>query len=128
METVDQEILAGTFCPSCFEREVAPFCEHYERLAEEAEELAYFSRAQSKETRLMDRSASTISIKECRDRQEALLKLAFKTVQLGFNGMIDVDLTSQKKREGGRQYSLWSGSAIPTQLDLEALARRELRR
>lgn len=121
---LEQEI----FCPNCYDKEVLPLAEEYKAKEQAAHHLTYFSKVQSKETRLMSRREPPIAIKDCDDRKEVILKLAFMTVEMNFNSMIDVDTVSEKLRNGGHQTLRWSGSAIPVNLDLEKLELREKRR
>jgi hypothetical protein len=116
------------FCPACFDSEARETLEHYKVREELARELPYFSQAQSKETRLMPRPHPVIKVTDLADRSDVIMKLAFRTLELGFNAMIDLETQSVKVRHGGYQTLRWSGSAAPTTLDLEMLARRQERR
>lgn len=75
----------------------------------------------------MPRTHPVITVTDMSDRSDVIMKLAFKTLELGHNSMIDVVTKSVKVRHGGYQKMMWSGSAIPTTLDLEVLARRQER-
>ncbi len=128
MQKVPAILEKEIFCPSCFDKDVLPLAQDYQAKEQAAHNLTYFSKIQSKETRLMSRKEPAITIKDCHDRQEVILKLAFMTVEMNFNSMIDVDTVSEKLRNGGYQTLRWSGSAVPVNLDLEKLELREKRR
>lgn len=72
-----------------------------------------FMKAQFKETRFVKRLEDPITVAECADYDETLLRLAFRGAELNFNGIIDVDITSKKVRTGNYQTSVFSGTAIP---------------
>jgi hypothetical protein len=116
------------FCPNCYAHEAKETIENYNELELKARDLPYYSQAQSKETRLMSRLHPPIKVSDLNDRKDVIMKLAFRTIELGHNAMIDFEAHSQKIRHGGYQTLRWSGSAVPTTLDLEVLARREERR
>ena len=72
-----------------------------------------FMKAQFKETRMVKRFEDPISIIDCADYDETILRLAFRGAELGFNGIIDVDITSKKVKTGNYQTTVFSGTAIP---------------
>lgn len=125
LEDLPEELKDGVYCPNCFSGTPQKFINDYYEKESRAHDLPYFSIAQTKETRLISRSAPPIIITGCRDRREVILKLAYQTLELGFNGMIDLETSSEKRRNGGRQTSIWKGQAVPAHLDPQWLERKE---
>ncbi len=80
---------------------------------EQAKNTMVFMKAQFKETRFVKRLEDPITIPECNDYDELILRLAFKAAEKDFNAVIDVDITSKKVRTGNYQTSVFSGTAIP---------------
>lgn len=114
---------ASVFCHPCFEEKVEPMVQQYDRQMQEAQSLSVFFDNQGKETRFLSRKEKPIEVHELADREEVLLKLAFQAVLAGFNGLIEVKVTSEKRRNAGYQTQIYSGSGIPTQLPDRKLAR-----
>jgi hypothetical protein len=127
LDAIPNELDEKYFCGECYNKQAVEVIENYEKLALLAQEFPYFSKAQTKETRLVSRSNPKISVKNCADRREVILKLAAKAIQQNCNVMIDVDLISEKIRNNGRQKTSWSGSAIPVVVDPEWLERKSQR-
>lgn len=117
-------VALGTYCNACFESHVRPELDKYEEKMEKARNVNVFFATQSKESRFVRRIEKPIKVENCQDRDEVVLRLAFLAVSNGKNALVDVDLSSSKVRNGGWQSSLWSGRAIPANIDESDLQRR----
>lgn len=125
LEALPEGVTPGAFCPSCFEERVRPALTAYQDLMAAAENVNMFYLSQSKESRFVRRTERRVQVDNCSDKQEAILRLAFKAVQIGKNALVDVDLRSRKViAAGGYQTSLWAGVAIPADIDEAQLNRR----
>lgn len=113
----------GAYCLQCFETKVRPEIEAYERTAEAAKNIEVFMKNQSKEFRLLKRAEKQVEVRDCEDRDEALLRLAFLAVQSGFDALVDVDLLPKKVRIDGYQTSVWNGTAYPARYDAKKVGR-----
>ncbi len=78
-----------------------------------AKEIMVFMKAQNKETRFIKRLEEPVSINECADHNEAILRLAFFAAELDYNAIIDVNIISKKVKIGNYQTTIYSGTAIP---------------
>lgn len=105
--------MKGVYCQACFQAKVASEAEAYERTMELARDIDVYFKDQGKETRLIRRDADPFIIKECHDRDELILRLAFLTALNGFNTLIDVDVTGRKVRDGSFQKTIYSGLGVP---------------
>lgn len=114
----------GTYCPACFDREIAPRLAEYEDVLERAKDVNVFFRTQGKESRFIRRIEKPIKVEECDDKDETVLRLAFLAALAGFNALVDVDLASRKVIFGKWQTSKWRGTAVPAKVDPEQLKRR----
>jgi hypothetical protein len=121
---VPADLSHEVYCPGCFDSQVAPQMADYESKLEKARKVYVFYKAQGKETRLFSRAAGTIKVTHCADEDEAMLWLAFKAVQGGYNAVIDIEMNSKKTKDGSYSLVDWTGSGIPTQVDGERLDRK----
>lgn len=121
MAKVPAEISHTTYCPNCFDNTVAPALAQYNELMEQAKEVLIFSKSQTKETRLIPRKELPLKVVDCKDHDETILRLAFFAAQAGYNGLVDVHVTSEKVKNGSYQTLKWSGSGIPTYIDEKKL-------
>ncbi|HEY8270887.1 MAG TPA: hypothetical protein VIG33_08355 [Pseudobdellovibrionaceae bacterium] len=115
------EFSTGTFCGPCFDFKVSPEIETYNQTMEAAKEIAVFFNDQGKETRLVKRLADPVQVVECKDRDETVLRLAFFAAQGNYNGIVDVDVKSEKVKNGTYQTLRWRGTAIPANIDPKKL-------
>jgi hypothetical protein len=90
---------------------------------EAAKEILVYEKSQGKETRLIKRIAKPVSVDHCADRNETILRLAFQAALAGYNGIIDVDLKSEKVRDGSYQTTRWSGTGVPTNIESRRIVR-----
>lgn len=116
LSTIPKDLSHSVYCHSCFEGQVATELANYNDTMEKAKELSVFFKKQGKETRLIRRIEDPISVATCDDYNECLLRLAFMAVQSGHNAIIDVEIVSQKVRNGSYQLTRWSGTAVPAQV------------
>ena len=128
-EALPDELRHSQYCGHCYVRVVAPALAEYEARLATARNVVVFTKRKTEETRLLSRSAKPIRVENCSDEAETLLKLAMLAVRDGHNVLLDVECTSAIVRHpGGYQTSRWRGSAIPSTVDPEWLARTENRR
>ena len=114
----------GIYCIPCFEAKVRTHIDNYNDLLDKAKNVNLYYVAQSKESRFVRRKEKPIHISDARSREDAILLLAFRAVELGFNAIVDVELNSKKIRNGGWHYSVWDATAIPTNIDESYLNRK----
>jgi hypothetical protein len=120
------EILTKSiYCNSCYSERVEPQVARYEEIMTRAKDVFVFLSDQGKESRLFSRLEPPITIEDCPDRNETVLRLAFYAAQAGFNGLLDVKLSSEKVRNGSFKKLKWKGVAIPTHIDGQKLTLKE---
>lgn len=124
LDTKPEYFSHGVFCPSCFEREIEPIVANYNEILARAEQVNIFYKTQSKESRFIRRIEKPIRVKNCVDRDETVMKLAFIAATQGFNIIVDVETISEKVQINKYQTSNWNGSGIPSHIDEEKLKRR----
>lgn len=124
LSQLPQGVALGVYCSPCFEAHVRPALEAYLEKVERAKNVNVFLATQSKESRFVRRTEKPISVEECLDRDDALLRLALKAVELNKNALVDVDFSSRKIRNGGWQTARWSGRGIPAHIEESQLQRR----
>lgn len=111
------ELRHSFYCAACFDQVVEPLLGRYREILERAREVYVFTKDQSKETRLIKRKEAPLKVAECEDYDETLMRLAYLAAEAGFNALVDVDISSRKIRDGSYQSTLYSGTAIPVQID-----------
>lgn len=118
---VPAELSQGVYCGICFDQKVQPALESYDQLMEKAKEILVFFKTQGKETRLFKRTEPAFKVTDCADHDETILRLAFYAAQAGFNAIIDTNITSEKVKFGTYQNLKWTGSAVPSNVDLSRI-------
>jgi hypothetical protein len=124
LENPPAGISIGAYCNPCFDEKVQAELDRYNNQVEQAKDVNVFYLSQSRESRFVRRIEKPVQVKDCADRDEVILRLAFLAIQSGNNAIVDVDLSSQKIINGRWQTSSWSGRAIPAHIDPAALERR----
>jgi len=115
------------YCGTCYDQVVAPELEAYEEVMGRANDVFVFFISQRKEIPLVKKTKDFFKVENCPDRDEAILRLAFFSAQLGYNAVIEVEVNSEKIRNGAYQTSRWSGTGNAAQVDQEKLDRQSLR-
>ena len=111
-----QSLQHKTFCPQCYNEDIAEQMTGYEEILQKAKQLDTYDITQSSETRLMKRLEKPVKVSECEDRKEALLHLAFRAAERGFDTIIDVNITPEKSGQNSYMKKIWSGTAVPINL------------
>jgi hypothetical protein len=104
---------SSSFCSACYIQTVEPEMTRYDKIMEAAREIAVFEINQGKETRLIKRLEDKVFVRECPDREETVLRLAFFAAQRGFNSIVDTEVVAVKLRDGSYQRTVYTGSAVP---------------
>lgn len=123
VKRVPEYLTHSTYCNPCYLTKVTPALDIYNAKIERAKGVQVFFKVQSKETRLINRDQNPVRVKECADKEETLLRLAFKAQEAGFDGIVDVDIVAEKVKSGSYQTFKFSGTGIPAYLDPKKLSR-----
>ena len=115
----------NTYCPHCYDEMVVPELDAYQEIMGRAQEVFVFFVTQRKEIPLIKRSRESFAINECIDRDQTILRLAFFAAQGGYNAVTEVEVISEKVRNGAYQTSKWRGTGVPAQIDAAKLARQD---
>ena len=105
------------YCGSCYDSIVAPEMDAYQETMERAKSAFVFFTTQRKETPLIKKAREVFKVVGCIDRDETILRLAFFAAQQDYNAIIEVEVESEKVRNGAYQTSRWSGSGVAAQID-----------
>jgi len=116
-----KDLAHNVYCGVCYDKTVAPALAEYEHQIEKAKQILIYEKHQGKESRLLSRKESPVSVQGCEDRSEALLRLAFLAVLKGYNGLVDVQLVPTKLKQNSRPTTIWNGSGVPTDIRSERL-------
>ncbi len=114
---IPEELSHLHYCGSCFDSLVAPELDSYRETMERAENAFVFFTTQRKETPLIRKSREILKVTDCLDRDETILRLAFFAAQADYNAIVEVEVESEKVRNGAYQTSRWSGKAVGAQID-----------
>jgi len=111
------------YCVPCYNSQVDPALTDYNRKISASKQVFIFSTKKGELTRLYSRTERKVSVDNCLDEKEALLRLAFKIVSAGFNAGVDVTVAPKKLRDEGYQKMRWSAVGTPTMVDAAQLNR-----
>ena len=108
----------SAYCSDCFDLKVAPDLAEYEDLENKADDVYFLSKNFRGSVHIYEKHTKTIFVEKCDDRRQLILMLAYQAAKLNFNAIISADIKSKKiNAPGGYEYSEWSGSAIPANID-----------
>lgn len=111
------ELSHSHYCPACHQTQIEPALESYDETMERARNTFIFYTTQRKPAPVLRKSKEPVRVASCPDRDETILRLAFRAAEQGFNAVIETDLVSQKIRDAGYQKTAWSGTGIPAEID-----------
>lgn len=117
-EKVAEELRHSTYCQACYDEKVAPELAVYAGELARAKQISVFSK-KAGYLRIIRRSKQMLSVRDCRDRDEVVLRLAFAAAQQSYNSLIEVELIAEKVRNFGYQKSNWTGTGFPADVEPE---------
>lgn len=117
LSEIPENLNKDVYCNACFQKEVSDALFAYNENVEKAKNVFVYLKEQGKETRLMKRSHPLLRVTNCKDKEEALLRLAFQAVTVDCNAIIDVSLKAEKVRSHAYQTLRWHATAIPTTVE-----------
>lgn len=106
-----EKINLGTQCPTCFQKNTAGSLQKYEEVLEKARNTeVFYRRTDGKETRLMRRLEPALRADNCNDEEDVLMSLAFQAAQKGSTIVVDIEVSSEKTKNGSYTTVQWKGS------------------
>jgi hypothetical protein len=118
------ELTHTAYCDTCFHEHVTEARVAYNDLMAKAKEVFIFSTAQKKHIPILKRARERIEVKNCDDKEEIVMRLAFLAAEENYNGVIEVDVKTTKVINGGYQKSVYNASGIPALIDEVKLTRQ----
>ena len=110
---IPDELKSGVYCPSCYSDGIESHVQNYQEIMRKAEDVDVFTKIQTAETRLIRKIAKKISVTDCGDKEEALMRLAFLAASNGYGTIVNVDLVPNKVGSGSYKKQIWAGSGFP---------------
>ncbi len=118
---IPTELTFSSYCVNCFDDKVSVPLADYEALMEKAKNVMMFTKDQTKMTGHLKRKEDPISIQDCEDEEEVILRLAFLAAKEGFNCILDVNIKSRKIISGSHKKTIFSATAIPITIEPSAV-------
>jgi hypothetical protein len=132
LEKIPAPLAHAHYCASCYDTQVAPALATYDEMAEKANDIYFITKNYTGYVHVQRRHTKRVLVKDCADRRETILRMAFQAAELGMNALIESEVESFNTRKdgkpGGYQSARWKGSAMPAQINGEQLERASLRR
>lgn len=124
LEQKPQHLQHSIYCNVCFNNHVAKDLEDYNQTMERAKAVHIFDSTQGKETRLMKRrNEDRVTVENCNDPDEAVMRLAFFAVQGNFNAVVDVSVSATKIKNGSYSKRVWSATGIPSHFGIDKIVK-----
>lgn len=119
LKTVPDELKHTIYCNPCYHKIVLPALESYEDTMNRAKSIYIFEKKIT-HIPLISRSKQKLTVENCDDRDETILRLAFQAAQLSFNAVVKIELVYEKIRIDGYQTTRWSATGYPANIRVHA--------
>lgn len=117
LKSVPTELSHPAYCGGCFDQHVALAKTAYLETMALADKVVIFYKKE-RNVPVARQSKMQLQVKDCLDRDETLLRLAFFAAQQKFNAVIHVELVPEKIRINGYQKTHWHATGFPAMLEL----------
>jgi hypothetical protein len=125
MKERPQELIHNHYCSVCYATKVQPAIRSYNEIMKQAKEVFIIDKPRRQPLPILKRSAETLLVEDCLDREETVLRLAFMAAERGFNAVIKAKVVYRKVRNAGYQKMLWQGTGFPAVLQGDKLAKQD---
>ncbi len=115
--SVPKELSHSVYCGQCFDETVAAPLADYEATLERSRDVIVFLKNETKRTGHLKRKEIPLTVTDCEDEEETVLRLAFFAAEAGHNCLLDVAISHRKIIVGSHKKTIFSGTAIPTKID-----------
>ena len=115
------------YCPPCFDAHLGPALEAYAALMVRAKDVFFFFTTQKNRLPVLKRARFKVKVENQADRNETVLRLAFMSVEQGYNAIVEAEVFSEKVRNEGYQKSRWRAIGYPASVDVPRLERHLIR-
>ena len=122
-QDLPEEAKHNYYCPNCYDEHITPLAQEYEAQMALAKDVFVFFVTGKRAVPTLKKSLTRVEVKECVDRDETILRLAFAAVRMGYNAIINTEVKSVKSRNHSYQKSIWEGEALPVSVDGERMQR-----
>lgn len=120
LKTIPEELTHEIYCNLCYNNTVEPALTSYAEIMMRAKDVFIFER-KIKSIPLIMKSKQKMSVIDCPDKQETMLRLAFFAAEQDFNAVVQVELIGTKVRINGYQTMSWSGTGFPARIRVSGL-------
>lgn len=117
LKNIPEDLSHSVYCSFCFDEKVQAPLADYEQTMEKAKEVMVFYKNESKKTGHIKRKEDPLTVEDCEDEDEAVLRLAFSAVQAGYNTLLDIEIKTRKIISGSHKKTVFSAKAIPVSMD-----------
>jgi hypothetical protein len=120
-----EELKFNQYCLSCYAVKIKPQVIRYAELMKLAKQVYVIDKPHRQPLPVLRKAEESIKVKECPDKEEATLRLAFRAAELGFNAVLKANITYTKIRNFGYQKMVWGATGVPADLDTAVLKFRK---
>jgi len=123
LQKVPEILSHQSYCQLCFDQHVVPAADSYREVLERAKLVYFFFASQKRAIPLIKKAKDRIYVKDCLDRDETVLRLAFQAAEQNHNAVIEAEVVGAKVRNHAYQTSRWSGEGIAATVDADKMER-----
>ncbi len=117
MNVIPKYLTLGQYCLPCFADKIRPKILNYHQTMKRAKGILFLDKPRRKPVKILKKLNEPLLVKDCKDREETILRLAFKAAELGFNSVVKANVNYKKVRNAGYQKMMWQGTGIAATLD-----------
>ena len=90
---------------------------NYNHVMKQAKQVLILDKPRRRPLTILKKLQEPLQVENCPDREETVMRLAFKAAELGYNSVIRANIMYKKVRNAGYQKMVWQGTGIAAELD-----------
>ena len=117
MGKIPKDLTHTHYCFGCYSRSIQPALRAYNEVMRRAKAVMILDKPRRRPLTILKKFPEPLEVVDCPDREETVLRLAFKAAELGFNSVIRANINYKKVGSSSYQKLIWHGSGIAADLD-----------
>lgn len=116
MGKIPEDLTHDQYCLTCYSSKIRPQLIDYNATMKKAKQVLILDKPRRKPLAILKKFEEPLTVIDCPDREETVLRLAFKAAELGCNSVIKANIIYKKVRNAGYQKMMWQGTGFAAEI------------
>ena len=117
MWQIPKEFSHPQYCLPCYGSQIRPGISEYNQTMKRAKQVMILDKPRRRPVTVLKKLPEALLVEDCLDREEAVMRLAFKAAELGYNSVMKANISYKKVGSLTYQKLVWKGTGFAAEID-----------